>query len=150
MKLLLLSEFNQEFSNMKFSIGSQFSREFTFEESSITLRLTQEINEFFNNKNYGERIKKIYVGVICVSKGFGPFFVVRPLRILRKEPALEFELKLDYELFKNSDETERRDILIQELKNKTKEVLFEKTIKGFGTDIFIDDLHSFCKKVVEL
>ncbi len=44
-------------------------------------------------------MEKIYIGVICVSKDFEPFFMVRPLKILRKEPAVEYELKLEFDLF---------------------------------------------------
>lgn len=131
---------------MIFSIGSQFSREFSFEESSITLRLTEELNFHFENKKYGYRVEKIYIGVICVSKDFEAFCVVRPPKVLKKEPALEYELKLDFETFKSSSEEKRKQLLVSEIFKTTKEILTEKTIKGFEKEKFIDDLEAYFKQ----
>ncbi|MGC1632946.1 MAG: Imm44 family immunity protein [Gelidibacter sp.] len=131
---------------MEFSIGSQFSREFSFEESRITHKLTEELNLFFKDKDYGERIKKIYVGVVCVSKGFEPFFPIRPFKVMRNEPTLEYEIKLDFETFKSADEDSRKLLLVDEFFKKTKEYLMEKTIKGFEKEKFIDDLERYFKK----
>lgn len=133
---------------MEFSIGSQFSREFNFEEGRITHKLAEELNCFFKDKDYGERIKKIYVGVICVSKGFEPFFKARPFKVMRKEAALEYEIKLDFETFKSSNEEQRKSLLINEFFKKTKEYLIEKTIKGFEKEQFIDDLENYLKEAV--
>lgn len=128
---------------MEFSIGSQFSREFTFEEGRITHKLAEELNSFFIDKDYGNRIEKIYVGVICVSEGFEPFFKVRPFKVMRKEAALEYEIKLDFETFKNSDEDKRKQLLIDEFLTKTREFLTEKTINGFDEGLFLNDLGSY-------
>lgn len=130
---------------MEFSIGSQFSREFSFEEGRITDNLTKELNIFFKEKEYGERIKKIYVGVICVSKGFEPFFPVRPLKVLKGQPALEFEIQLDFETFKQSDENKRKSLLIDMFLKMTKVYLTEKSIKGFEQEVFINDLENYFK-----
>lgn len=131
---------------MKFSIGSQFSREFSFEDSSVTIRLSEELNEHFEKRNYGDRIDKVYMGVICVSKGFEPFFMVRPPKVLKKEPALEYELKLDFDKMFNADEEQRKQLLVSEIFKATKEVLLEKTIKGFEKEEFIKDLESYFKE----
>ena len=34
-------------------MGSQFSRELTFEDSTINFELTKELNSYFKNKDYG-------------------------------------------------------------------------------------------------
>lgn len=128
---------------MEFYIGCQFSREFSFEEGRITHKLAEELNLFFKDKGYGERVNKIYAGVICVSKGFEPFFPIRPLKVMKKEPALEYEIKLDFENFKAADEEKRKLILINEFFKKTKEYLMGKTIKGFEKEQFIDDLEGY-------
>jgi hypothetical protein len=131
---------------MEFSIGCQFSREFSFEESRITFKLANELNLFFKEKNYGERIEKIYTGTICVSKSFEPFFPVRPLKVMKKEAALEYEIKLDFETFKSADEQKRKLLLVNEFFKKTKEYLTAKTINGFDKGKFIDDLEIFFKE----
>lgn len=131
---------------MEFSIGSQFSREFTFEESSITRKLSDELNNAFDNNDYGERIKKIYVGIICVSKGFDSFFMVRPTKILKKEPALEFEIKLNFDAFKKEEELERKKIIVKEVLKLLKGIIQEKTINNFKKEVFITDLEDFFKE----
>lgn len=128
---------------MKFSIGSQFSREFTQIEGNITNQLGDELNIFFQDKSYGDKVVKIYISVVCVSKGFEPFFPIRPLKVLRKEPAIEYEFKLDFKTFKSSDDNERRKILVDKLVSETKENLMRKTIKGFDKEDFIQDLEKF-------
>ena len=83
---------------MEFNIGTQFSREFSFEETSLIVdSLTNFLNENFAKKEYSLKINKIYVGFICVSKGFEPYFKARPLKVLKEEPAIEYEIKLNFE-----------------------------------------------------
>lgn len=127
---------------MKFSIGPQFSREFTFVESRIVLDLNVILNDFFLEKEYDPKIKKIYVVVICVSKGFEPFFTVRTLKIYRKEPAIEYEIKLDFEQFLNADKEERMIILKEEFLNKSKEILNNEKLKKFNIELFLYDLRN--------
>ena len=131
---------------MEFNIGPEFSREFSFEEGNIALKLSEELNISFKEKDYGDRIEKIYVSVICVSKGFEPFFPIRPLKVMKKKPALEYEIKLDFEAFKSSEEQERKLLLVEEFFKMTKEYLTERTIKGFKKEAFINDLESYFKE----
>jgi len=131
---------------MEFYIGSQFSKEFTFEESRIVKKIEEELNTFFKIKNYGDRVKIIVTGVICVSKGFESFFMVRPAKVLRKEPAIEFEIKLDFESFKAMNDSNRKVTVIKEYFKSLKEFVESKTIKGFEKDIFIQDLENFFKE----
>lgn len=133
---------------MEFYIGSQFSKEFSFEESRITHKLAEKLNLFFEDKDYGERIRNITVGVICVSKGFEPFFPLRPTKIMRKEPTITYEIKLDFEIFKSSNEEQRKSLLVNEFFKKTKEYLMEKTIKGFQKEEFIKDLEYYFKEAL--
>lgn len=130
---------------MIFSIGSQFSREFSHEESNITHMLRDELNIVFQDKNYGNRINKIYIGVICVSKGFEPFYKVRPLKIYKTEKSLEYELKLNFDTYKSANEQERMQLLVLKVFEVTKEVLMSKTINGFEKEQFIKDLESYFK-----
>lgn len=128
---------------MEFYIGAEFSREFTFDESRITHKLGGELNEIFKEANYGERIKMLTISAICVSKGFEEFCVVRPMKISRKEPMIVYELKLDFDSFKSSNEEKRKQLLATEILKVTKEVLISKTIKGFEKEQFIEDLEAY-------
>jgi hypothetical protein len=126
---------------MEFNLGTQFSREFDFEETSlITDSLTKILNESFAKKEYSLKVKKIYVGFICVSKGFEPYFMARPLKILKKKLAIEYEIKLDFEeVFKSNTENKIR-ILYNELINQSRIILNDKKLVDFKVQDFLDDL----------
>lgn len=105
--------------------------------------LQNEINIFFINKEYGEKINKIYCGIICVSKQFDDLFQPRPTKVLRKEPSLEFEYKLDFEIYKNASEEERRKYILTEYYSVFKNIFLTKKIKGFDSEPFLNDLNIF-------
>lgn len=130
---------------MEFSLGPQFSREFTFEESRIIDLLKIPLNDWFVDKNYG--VKKIYIAIICVSKGFDPFFIVRPLKHNKKESFLEYEIKLNYDVFFNASHEERLKILRNEFLNKTIEIFNSKKIKDFDDKLFISDLEDYFRTI---
>jgi hypothetical protein len=130
---------------MEFSIGSQFSREFTFEESRIVDLLKVPLNDWFVDKNYG--VKKIYFDFICVSKGFDPFFMARPLKHNKKESFLEYEIKLNYDIFFNASYEERLKILRDEFLNKTIEIFNSKKLKDFDVKSFLSDLEDYFKTI---
>lgn len=128
--------------NMEFSIGAQFSREFSFEETKIVDKLKDILNIELKEKKYDENIMKIYCSFICVSKGFEPFFMVRPLKLYKNEPAIEYEIKLDFETFFKANEEDRFKILKKEFIKKSNEALDSKKLKGFNLNGFISDLNS--------
>lgn len=125
---------------MEFSIGTQFSREFSFEEASITNDLKNILNKCFIEKKYNSTIQKIYIDFICVSKGFEPFFMARPLKILRNEPAIEYEIKLEFEAFFKANTEERIKILHHEFLIQSKAILNDKKMKKFDLDDFLSDI----------
>lgn len=127
---------------MEFSIGAQFSREFRHEDSNIVRELSEAMNNSFKEKDYGSSICKIYIGVICVSQGFEAFFNVRPPKLYRNEPALEFELKLNFEEYKELDKDDRLKLLSSEILKTAVFVFENKRIKEFEKQNFIDDLKS--------
>ena len=130
---------------MEFSLGSQFSREFTFDESSISYDLAKKMNQHFDGKLYGGYVEKLYVGILCVSKGFEPFFKVKPPKFTKKIFSFEYEVKLDFEDFFNADKEQKKHIIIREYLKATKEVFEVKKIPGFDSGLFINDLEEFLK-----
>ncbi|MEO6176837.1 MAG: hypothetical protein ABIP27_16920 [Flavobacterium circumlabens] len=131
---------------MKFSIGPQFSREFPNEDRLIVDDLTDTLNGCISEKKYNSEIEKIYIAVLCVSKGFEPFFKARPLKILRNEPAIEYEIKLEFETFFKANKEEKITILNNEFLNQSKEILSDKKVKKFDTDAFINDIKECLNK----
>ena len=125
---------------MEFSIGGQFSREIIKKKTRIVDVLEEVLNNEFKQKVYHKRIAKVYCSFICVSKGFEPFFMVRPLTILRNEPAIEYEIKLDFDVFYEANDEERLKILKNEFISKSKIILDDKRLKDFNIDSFVLDI----------
>jgi hypothetical protein len=125
---------------MEFIMGTQFSREFSHGDRFIIDDLTKTLNKCFVEKKYDQKTEKIYMDFICVSKGFEPFFMARPLKILKKEPAIEYEIKLEFETFFNSNTDERIKILNKEFHKQSKEILNNKKLKDFKLKEFLEDL----------
>ncbi|SHI71139.1 hypothetical protein [Flavobacterium terrae] len=132
---------------MEFIIGTQFSREFNFEETLITEKLRNILNEKISTKSYSNNLKKVYLDFICISKDFESFFTVRPLKILKKESAIEYEIKLDFEIFFNSNSEERFKILCNEFLIKSRIILSDKKLKEFELENFIYDLEDSLKEI---
>ncbi|PWK15754.1 hypothetical protein LV89_04964 [Arcicella aurantiaca] len=129
---------------MEFIINGDFSYELSHVSyrNAITF-LQNEINIFFINKEYGEKINKIYCGIICVSKQFDDLFQPRPAKVLRKEPSLEFEYKLDFEIYLNANDEERVMYILKEYYNTIKNIFLMKKIKDFDYQAFLNDLDTF-------
>ncbi|MCU0470912.1 MAG: hypothetical protein MUF58_20190 [Arcicella sp.] len=105
--------------------------------------LEDKMNLFFSDKQYGFSIRKIYSGFVCVSKVYDEFMVIRPPKLLRKEPALEFEYKLDFEKYRNIEENERVRYILIEFQRVLTDILISKKIKDFDVITFLNDLNSF-------
>lgn len=125
---------------MEFIIGTQFSREFSFEVSLIVDRIKNLLNNELGDNIYHANALKVYIDFICVSKGFEPFFMARPLKVHKSEPAISYELKLDFDEFFNANEQQRLEILKREFISQSKEILDTKKLKDFNLSQFISDV----------
>lgn len=131
---------------MEFSIGMQVSREFSFEETQITNGLSDSLNSFFLNKDYG--INKIYSDFICVSKPFEAVMPIRPLKVLKNNSAIEYETKVDFEEFKKSSAERRYIILVNIFFDETIRLLSNKKIKNFDFEKFKTDFERWYNSLV--
>jgi len=127
----------------------------------FSISLSEELETFFEKRNYGEDVKEIIIGIICVSKNFEPFFnprkprYIKGKRIIKSkytkqeyeiEKCFEYDIKLDFETFKKVTEAEAKKILVEEIL-KSLSVLdeFNSKIKNFDTTNFKNDLKHFFK-----
>lgn len=125
---------------MRIHLSLQFSKEIPFEQIIAIKGIERLINDFFFEKEYGP-ISDLYIGVVCVSEKFEPFFPIRPIRMV-KGNILEYEIKLDFDIFRSKDLEHQlaytKDILIL----STKEIFAETTLKDFDSSQFVNDLVS--------
>ncbi len=141
---------------MKFGLGISMSREVN---SDLVVNTSNDLEDFFEAKNYGAKIKHISIGFICVSPDFEPFFKVKKPKYVKSkkskgldgleytlENALMYDCKIDFELYQNSDDLGRKKLIAEGVLNTTKEVFEKKKIKDFNEVEFINDLESFFKE----
>ncbi|WP_417357605.1 hypothetical protein [Flavobacterium sp.] len=131
---------------MKLSIGSQFSREFSWEDRTISLDFSNYLNEYFLNKNYGD-IFIIYVSALCVSEGFKPFFKLKKNKYTKSTKTLEYEFDIDFDNFFKLSHDGKIGLLINKFYEKTESVLLEFKDKiEFQRDEFLLDLKRLVKE----
>ena len=108
--------------------------------------LEDQINYFFDERFYGHSIQKIYTCAICVSKEFDEFCIVRKPKFLRKEPALEIEYKLDFQLYKQMENDQRLNYNLIIFLEKILELRNNSKIKDFDINLFVTDLKDFIER----
>lgn len=125
---------------MTFFITSESSYEISNFE---TVKFEDELNVFFHNKNYGQSIKHISTIIICVSNKFESLHPIRRARIVKEKAKLGFEYKLDFERYKNAEDSERVRYILIEFQRVLTGILTSKKIKDFDVTTFLNDLNSF-------
>jgi len=139
---------------MEFGLAKYLSNDLT-NKSKIIQDYSERLSEFFKSKYYGDGLKDISVGIICVSPEFESFFKPRKPKFTKSKTVVidglstvydhvfECDVKLDYESFKKANNEEMLKIIATGLVSIL-DVLKEKKIKDFDIDRFQQDL----KKVV--
>jgi hypothetical protein len=139
---------------MEFGLAKYLSNDLT-NKSKIIQDYSERLSEFFKSKYYGDGLKDISVGIICVSPEFESFFKPRKPKFTKSKTVViyglrtvydhvfECDVKLDYESFKKANNKEMLKIIATELVSIL-DVLKKKKIKDFDIDRFQQDL----KKVV--
>lgn len=108
-----------------------------------TIDLEGKLQEFFENKSYGEVLGKISTIVICVSEKFDVLHPIRSPKLSKNK--LGFEYKLDFGTYKAMTDEERKKYLAVKYFNNLKEILAIKKIKDFDSITFLQDLEAFFK-----
>lgn len=143
---------------MNLGLAATLSREIT--KSNVITELSDDMKDYFKNKNYGSDIKEVAIGIICVSQGFDQFFKIKKPRYTKDkkniksegfeyeiEKCFEYSIKLDFEKFQNSSEEECKKIVAKEILLSLDSLdSIKKKIKDFDWDQFKKDLENFFKE----
>lgn len=120
--------------------------------SDYIKQVSDNISEFLRTRDYGDDLRTLYVGIICVAPEFDFFFKVRKPKYKKgkeitiqdgrpyeRTDALVYDIKLDYNVFVNADANEVKKMLAKELLmsfvifNSIKVKLFDR--EGFERDV---------------
>jgi len=117
--------------------------------------LSDDLENYFKNKHYGNGIKSYTIDLLCVSPAYDSFYKkdIKPkyFKGIKEmkfhgipstiENGFEYRIKIDYENFKIADETEAKKILAKEILSSL--AVFEtmrSKIKDFDLYSFRADL----------
>lgn len=143
---------------MKLGLAIQTSRMFE-NYSEYTSSLSEKLKEHFGNKNYGEDLKALYIGIVTYDAQASAFFKPQKPKYFDqfKEQnvdgkILESEKKLEYEIWLNTEtvlstknENEFLSYLFSEIINSLDVLDGIKKIKKFDKKSFKEDLEKFGK-----
>ena len=92
---------------MKFALTIEASTGVS-DKTNLIIGLSNRLSQYFSNKDYGEDIKQILIGVICVAPEFEWFSTIRKPRYkfyrkyirdnseIIEDRVFSFEVKIDY------------------------------------------------------
>lgn len=131
-------------------------------ETGFINSFSNDMEDYFKKKTYGDDLIEIVIGIICVSPVFEAFFKPgKPKYIKEKkgvkseftkqeydiEKCLTYDIKLDFETFKNFSEIEAKKYLSLEIL-KSLEIIevMKSKIKDFNLINFKKDLEDYFKE----
>ncbi|QOG04746.1 hypothetical protein [Flavobacterium sp. MDT1-60] len=144
---------------MKLALAQYTSADIVKETNFIT-DFSNDLKSHFSKKEYGDGLKNIVIGIICVSSSLEFFFKPRRPKYTKNkkhiksegfeydiEKYLEFDLKLDFEIIKIASNGEAKKYLAQEIL-KSLDIIetMEAKIKDFDLINFKRDLEDYFKE----
>lgn len=140
---------------MRFALTVEVSSEIAHKTQLIN-NLSNNLAEHFLDKDYGNEVIRILIHVICVAPEFEWFSIVRKPRYkfyrkykrdgveIIEDRDFMFDLKIEYESFKNQTDEENNKMLASELiKSLSNVEKLPKRVKDFGREKFREDVENF-------
>ncbi|PZR03153.1 MAG: hypothetical protein DI539_26640 [Flavobacterium psychrophilum] len=139
---------------MYFGIAPSLSVE-VMKHSIMINSLTSDLKSFLEDKNYGDEIAELTIGITSISPQFSQFFKPRPPKYTKghksyiKEDvhyklynSFEYDVRLDFEAFKDANELEAQKMIVQGILSSFD--VFKK-FKNFNSDQLKSDLEGLFK-----
>ena len=147
---------------MKFGISLESDTE-ARSKSMIIRTMSNSLEEYLNNRDYGEGIQTFYIGCICIRTvpGYEEWYKIRKPRYkeLLKFKTLDnkiaeikcyfgYDIKMDYEPFLKATDEGSRKMLAQEiLKSLSNFDKLPKKVKDFDKERFKADIEQFFREL---
>ncbi len=146
---------------MKFFISQVFSIEIE-KKANIPMVISDYLSKYFDSKNYGSDLIEMGINLICVSPGFDQFFVPKKPKYIKDkktrksiytqndytiEMYFTYDIKIDFETFKNATESDAEKILAREILSSLNTLdSIRKKIKDFDWYAFKRDLENYFRE----
>jgi hypothetical protein len=141
---------------MKFAIVVEAS-EGVADKTQLIHILSNKLSDYFLDKDYGNDVREIFIKIISVAPEFEWFSTIRKPKYtsyrkyinrdgieIIEDKSFSFDLKLDFEDFKNQSDDENRKMLASEIiKSLSNLDSLPKKVKDFDKERFKEDMKSF-------
>lgn len=140
---------------MKFALTVEAS-EGVADKTMLIHELSNKLSDYFSGKDYGDDVRQILIGTICVAPEFEWFSTIRKPRYkfyrkyvrdsieIIEDRVFTFNLKIDYEDFKNQSDKQNEKMLASEiLKSLSNLDSLPKKVKDFDKERFKEDMKTF-------
>jgi hypothetical protein len=87
--------------DMDFGLSLEIAEDI-YDKSTVLNTLSNSIEHYFKDRNYGSGIVNLTIGLICVPPQMESFFKVRR-KYTKSRRTLEYDVRLDYALVKRAD-----------------------------------------------
>lgn len=141
---------------MEFGFGIHVSEGL---DTKVFLLLQEALKSYLSDKHYGDDVKKIVIGICCMSEQFENFYKKRKpkfipyneIKVVDKtiivDRVFEYELWLNFNKFQTSTPEEKRQYLAAEIVRSLENLnALPKKIKEFDKERFRSDMELFLTK----
>ena len=140
---------------MKFAIVVEVS-EGVADKTRLIHALSDRLSKYFSDKDYGNDVIKILIGIICVAPEFEWFSTIRKPRYkfyrkyirdsteIVEDRVFSFDIKIDYEDFRNQTDNQNNKMLASEILGSLSNLdSLPKKVKDFDKERFKEDMRTF-------
>ena len=140
---------------MKFAIVVEAS-EGVADKTKLIHHLSNLLCEHFSDKDYGDDVREILIGAICVSPEFEWFSKIRKPKYVfyRKyiresveiieDRVFSFDIKIDHESFRSQSDGQNEKMLASEILESLSNLdVLPKKVKDFDKERFKEDMRIF-------
>jgi hypothetical protein len=129
---------------MNFGFSQEISED-VYSKANILTSISEKAKPFFKEREYGSSIKTFTIGIICVAPNYDFFFKNKRKGYTMAKRLLEYDIKLEYERFKNSDKGQIKEMVARSVIDSLG-IIEELEIKDFDLKLFREDLILFFKE----
>lgn len=132
---------------MEIGLSAEISAE-DIKNYRVIFEISKNLEGNFKDKNYGEGIKGLFIGIICVRPEF-EFFLKPRIKYSKKEKMLEYDIKLEFLRIRDAEKGVFLKILFDEIMVSLK-VVKNLKIKNFDLEVFERELNLFFIREMKL
>jgi hypothetical protein len=125
---------------MEIGLSKEISKD-VYSKADVLREISKALQNHFREKNYGNGLKNIAIGIICVGPEFD-FFFKEQKKYMKNKKILEYDVKLDHKKFKESNEIEIRNMVKDNILSSL-HILEDLKISDFDCEAFKADLKTF-------